>query len=235
MHENRQNPETPFHVMDCAPVLIATGHRAFSLRELKDSVAKVHPGSLHHHFWGKMLSTAFDEPEFTNDFSGWAFHELHDKTTAERLSVLRPRDFSSIESLRREIIDSLEARLDESEKIHMTVADQPFYFVRSQLVIFNTGRAITSLGELGEAVSEMTLGSIFYHFIEATRRTPEGADDFSTWIRMAPGDHENVCSRVIAIDPYLAPLREIRSLLTGIFHECFGSRPEGGGGEDLDG
>ncbi len=211
----------PFRIMDCTPVQIATGLKSYSLRELRDSIAQVHPGSLYHHFWGKMLSPSFDEPEFTNDFSGWAFHELHDKTLAERLSVLRPRDFDSIEVLRSELVDIIETRLDESEKIHLEVADQPFYFVRSQLVIFNTGRTINSFGELAPAVGEMTLGSIFYHFIEAARRTPIRTDDFTTWIRTVSMDQEDVCSRILAIDPYLASLREIRELLMNIFEEHF--------------
>ena len=225
----KENP--PFRVMDCTPVLIATGLKSYSLRELKDSVAQVHPGSLYHHFWGKMLSPSCDEPEFTTAFSGWAFHELHDKTTAERLSVLRPRDFDTIESLRLEIINIIETRLDESEKIHLTVADQPFHFLRSQLVIFNTGRTIKDFGELAPAIREMTVGSIFYHFIEAGRRTEDRTDDFTAWIRMISPDYEDVCSRVMAIDPYLASLREIRNMLVSIFEEncstCAGLSDEG--------
>ena len=233
MNKKPAGPGTvaPFRVMDCAPVLIATGLKSYSLRELMDSVAKVHPGSLYHHFWGKMLSPAFDEPEFSNDFSSWAFYELHDRTTAERLGVLRPRDFNSIESLRLEIINILESRLDESEKIHLTVADQPFHFVRSQLVIFHTGRTIDGFEELASGVREMTLGSVFYHFIEAARRTPDRTDDFTAWIRTISPDQEDVCSRVRSIDPYIFPLREIRSMLGTIFEEHFSPQQEARSGK----
>lgn len=207
--------------MDCAPVLIATGLKSYSLRELKDSIAQVHPGSLYHHFWGRLLTPSFDEPEYTNDFAAWTYHEMHDKTAAEMLSVIRPKDFNTVELLRSELIDILESRLDESEKIHLTVADQPFHFVRSQLVIFNTGRTIDRFEEMATALREMTSGSIFYHFIEAPRRSPDRTDDFTTWIRMISQDHEEVCSHVCAIDPYFSSLEEIRSILADIFEDYF--------------
>jgi hypothetical protein len=215
--------KSPFLIMDCAPVQIATGLKSYSLRELRDSIAKVHPGSLYHHFWGRLLSPTFDEPEYTNDFAAWTYHEMHDKKAAEMLSVTRPKDFDSIESLRSELIDILEARLDESEKIHLTVADQPFHFVRSQLVIFNTGRIIDRFEDMATSVREMTSGSIFYHFIEATRRTPDRTDDFTAWIRMTSPDWEPVCECISSIDPYFSSLEEIRSLLAEIFEEQFPS------------
>ena len=213
--------KSPFKIMDCAPVQIATGLKSWSLRELKDSIAQVHPGSLYHHFWGRLISPTFAEPEYTNDFAAWTYREVHDRETAEMLSVLRPKDFDSIESLRSELIDILESRLDESEKIHLTVADQPFHFIRSQLVIFNTGRTIDRFDEMAASIREMTSGSIFYHFIEATRRTPDHTDDFTTWIRMHSADHEEVCSHVLSIDPYFSSLEEIRSILADIFEEYF--------------
>lgn len=210
---------SPFRVMDCAPVQIATGMKSWSLRELKDSIAQVHPGSLYHHFWGRLISPTFDEPEYTNDFAAWAKHELHDKTTAEMLSMLRPKDFDSIELLREEMVDILERRLDESETVHLTLASQPFFFVRSQLVIFNTGRIIERIGDMAAAVREMTSGSIFYHFIEATRRTPVRTDDFTAWIRANDKGSESVCSRINAIDPYFSSLEEIQSMVVEILEE----------------
>jgi hypothetical protein len=210
-----------FLIRDCAPVLIATGLKSYSIRELKDTIAEVHPGSLYHHFWGRLLSPTFDEPEYTNDFAAWAYHEMHDKTTAELLSVPRPKDFDSIETLRLELIDILESRLDESEKIHLAVADQPFHFVRSQLVIFNTGRAVESPEEMAAALREMSSGSIFYHFIEASRRTEARTDDFTTWIREIFTDMELVCSHIESIDPYFSSLSEIRGILAEIFEEHF--------------
>jgi hypothetical protein len=213
--------KSPFKIMDCAPVQIATGLKSWSLRELKDSIAQIHPGSLYHHFWGRLISPTFAEPEYTNDFAAWARHELHDKTTAERLSMLRPKDFDSIESLRAEMIDILENRLDESETIHLAVASQPFYFVRSQLVIFNTGRVIERFGEMAAAVRDMTSGSIFYHFIEATRRTPVRTDDFTAWIRANDPEMEPICSHINAIDPYFSSLEEIRTMVADILELHF--------------
>ena len=40
-----------FSIFECAPVFIATGISAFTLRELTESLRIVHPGSIQHHFW----------------------------------------------------------------------------------------------------------------------------------------------------------------------------------------
>ena len=90
-------------------------------------------------------------------------------------------------------------------------------------MIFNTGRTIERLEDLSRATREMTSGSIFYHLIEATRRTQERTDDFSAWIRWVSPDPDDVCARIFSIDPYFYSLDEIRILLAEIFEEHFPS------------
>jgi hypothetical protein len=72
-----------------------------------------------------------------------------------------------------------------------------FHFVRSQMVVFDTDGKIEEPEELVEAVPKMSVGSIFYHFIDARRRSPEMMDDFHTWVRSC-GDHD-LCSQVAAV------------------------------------
>ncbi|HIE48161.1 TPA: hypothetical protein EYP84_04665, partial [Candidatus Bipolaricaulota bacterium] len=78
----------PFKVKDCTLIAIATGVQAQNLRELREKVETVHPGSIYYHFWGGMLHSRFEEPEFNNDFAAWVRHALHDPVLAERLAVI---------------------------------------------------------------------------------------------------------------------------------------------------
>ena len=49
----------PFEINDCALVGIATGRRAQSLREMRDILLDIHPGSIYYHFWGGLLRPYF--------------------------------------------------------------------------------------------------------------------------------------------------------------------------------
>ncbi|MDF1536005.1 MAG: DUF5752 family protein [bacterium] len=208
-----------FQVFDCAPVFIATGVRAFTLRELIESLRVVHLWSIQHHFWGRLLRPAVEEPEYSNDFAAWTGRELRDKVLAERLSVIYPSDYTDIEELRGEIIDVIENRLDEDLTSHTATAPQPFHFLRSQLVVFDTGIRIREPSELPDAIKRMSEGSIFYHFIEARRRTVKGRDDFSAWLELNPGDYHQLCAGLTAIDPYFSSLGEIRERLENLLRQ----------------
>ncbi len=206
-------------VFDCAPVFIATGIHACTIRELIEGLRVVHPGSVQHHFWGRLLRPVIDEPEYSNDFAGWTGRELRDKVLAERLSVIYPTDFTNVEEFRHGIIDIIENRLDEDLISHTAMARQPFHFLRSQLVVFDTGTRIGDRSELADAVKGMSEGSIFYHFVEARRRTEKRCDDFSAWLESNSGDYHQLCVDLTAIDPYFSSLCEIRDRLENLFRQ----------------
>ena len=94
-----------------------------------------------------------------------------------------------------------------------------FHFVRSQMVVFDTRGTIAEPEELVEAVPNMSVGSIFYHFIDARRRSPEMMDDFSTWLRA--GGEDDLCAQVAAVDPYFGSLVELRTQLADLFAKYF--------------
>jgi hypothetical protein len=209
----------PFLVKDCALVTIATGKKAQNLKEMRDHLLNVHLGSIYHHFWGGLLRPRFDAPEYNNDFAEWVHYALQDNILAERLSVINPDPFVNLESLRQELLNIIEQRLDETEALPWAKPDQQFHFLRSQMVVFDSQGKIGKPEELVEAVSKMSVGSIFYHFIDARRRSPEMMDDFRTWLR-SWGD-DDLCSQVAEVDPYFGSLVELRGQLTDLFAKYF--------------
>ncbi len=211
----------PFNVRDCALVAIATGIRAQNLREFREGLLNAHSGSIYHHFWGRLLHPQFDEPEYNNDFASWAAHGLHEKALAERLSMIDPADFSDIEELRQKLVDVVEARLDESEMVPWSRADQQFHFLRAQIVVLDTGKSLEDPRELAKILPQMSPGSIFYHFIDARRRTLDHGDDFCTWLLGIDHGYEKLQEELKAIDPYFSSLEEIRNILTSIFDRHF--------------
>lgn len=211
----------PFQVRDCTLVAMATGYRAQNLREFLDGLQRVSSGSIYHHFWGRLLQSQFHEPEYNNDFAAWVYHGLHEKPLAERLSVVDPTEFDDIQDLRQEVVERVAIRLDESEYVPWARADQQFFFRRSKIVVFDTGHRIANPAELPHVVPEMSQGSIFYHFIDARRRTPDRNDDFNAWLAGLDGVYDDLRRRLAAIDPYFSSLKELRRILTHLFTGYF--------------
>jgi hypothetical protein len=218
-------PMPPLLVKDCALITIATGIRAQNLRELRDRLETVHPSSVYYHFWGRLLAPSFEQPEFNNDFAAWARHGLHDHVLAERLAVVDPTEFPDQELLRQELIEIIEERLYESTMVPWAKADQQFYFKRSKIVVFDTKQRIEEPRMLPQVLPTLSLGSIFYHFIDARRRPPGGIDDFSAWLDAFGDAYAGLRSEIGSIDLYFSTMSEIRAHLA---HLCTTHLPAGG-------
>jgi MoaA/NifB/PqqE/SkfB family radical SAM enzyme len=59
----------------------------------------------------------------------------------------------------------------------------------------------------------MTNGSIYYHFLEARRRTPAGNDDFTAWLREEENRNAKYIRALESIDFYFHSLRNLKEEL----------------------
>lgn len=221
MSEMNETQPAPFVVKDCALITIATGKKAFTLRELADVLSDISVDSLYHHFWGDLLAPHFEQREYNNDFAGWARHELHDGILAERLAMIDTTIFTNLEDLRQEILAILETRLDESEYLHWIRATRQFEFLRSQIVVFDAQKRAGTPQELAGLLPVFSTGSIFYHFVDARRRMPVGADDFSAWVNQFGEPFHCLSEQLRAVEPYFGTLTEMRTQLTEVFKKHF--------------
>ncbi|MEQ9619279.1 MAG: DUF5752 family protein [Deltaproteobacteria bacterium] len=203
----------PFHVKDCALLRIATGEHAQNLNELRDKLLTVHPESIYYHYWGRKFRPRFTDPEYNNDFAEWAYQNLHDAELAERLSVIDPSHASSPEELRAELIDVIEKCLYERETAPASRQDEQFYFVRAQVVVFDTDCVINKPEELPGLIDKLSDGSVFYHFINAARRTENRTNDFSAWLSDIGDGYGELSALVSAIEPYFLNMTDIRERL----------------------
>lgn len=213
---------TPFEVKDCALIAVATGRRAQNLRELRNLLQDIDLNCIYYHFWGGLLRPRFDNPEYHNDFAIWVAHSLHNKTLAEKLALIDPAKYESMDELRYEIIDIIEESLDETEYPLWANRDDQFEFIRSQLVVFNTNMSIKDPAEMTDYVSQMSSGSIFFHFIDGRRRNTREVDDFRNWLLQFGDEYMELVELIEVIDPYFSSLTELRSQLTGAFSYYFG-------------
>lgn len=217
----------PLKLRDCAQVAIATGRWAGDVRELREQLTAAEDASIYHHFWGRLLLPQFDEPEYNNDFASWAAHSLHDKALAERLSAVNPSRFASMDEVRHELIDILEQRLDENELLAWRQSDHGFYFMRAQMVVFETKWSITTPEELRDVLEHVSEGTIFYHFIDARRRTEQRSDDFSLWLGACGDQYSELANALHSIDPYFSSLFGLRQRLINTFNQVQGVQAYG--------
>lgn len=217
----RNNNPKSFKIRDCALASLATGLKAQNLKELKKNISEVESESLYYHFWAGLLQPRLGDPEYNNDFASWVRHTLHDKVLAERLGMIDPTEHPDLEELREQLLDIIEERLDEVEYLSWCRIDEQFQFITSQIVIFDTDREIRKPAELTEIIPNMTSGSIFYHFIDARRRTFGNIDDFSTWLYGFNDRYSDLIYGLSAIDPFFSSLTELRTQISETVNEYF--------------
>ena len=210
-----------FYMKDCALIAIATGKRAQNLRELRERLRQIEPGSIYYHFWGGLLRPRFDDPEYHNDFAIWVSRSLHNESVAERLGAIDPAVFESIEDLRNELMEIMDESLDETEFPHWAKRDEQFEFIRSQIVVFDTAVSVTRPEELLDVIRGISLGSIFYHFIDARHRNENSLDDFQNWLLGFGDDYALLCRKIREKNSYFSPLRELKNDLEEVFAEHF--------------
>ena len=173
---------TPFEVKDCALLARMSGlPPAVNLRELRDRIAVCGENVLFHHFCETTLRSTFDNPDYRNDFAVWSKLYLGDRVLAERLGILDPYEYPSLGELRAATLEVIDERLGESTTIPWARPGDEIYFMEATTVVFDTGIRISHPGEFAAAIGAMTGGSVYYHFLEARRRSPIGKDDFTAW------------------------------------------------------
>ncbi|HEX9849869.1 DUF5752 family protein [Candidatus Deferrimicrobium sp.] len=174
---------TPFEVKDCALLTRMSGlPPAFNLRELRERIAACSDNVLFHHYCETTLRPTFDNPDYRNDFAVWSKLYLGDRVLAERLGILDPYSFPSLGDLRAATLEVIDERLGELTMIPWARPGDEFFFMEATTVMFSAGVRISHPSELADAVREMTNGSIYYHYLEARRRSPIEKDDFTAWL-----------------------------------------------------
>jgi Family of unknown function (DUF5752) len=88
-------------------------------------------------------------------------------------------------------------------------------------VVFDTYRRVTQPAELARVLPELSVGSIFYHLIDARRREPTAVDDFRAWLLSLGPEYKPLCDSLAEIDPYFESLFVLRDRLAQTFKAYF--------------
>lgn len=203
----------PFFVKSCALAVISTGEFVMTLAHLKEVMKRIPLRSIYYHFWGSRLRASFTHPDYYNDFAYWAHSSLHDSILSERLGILDPTEFTDLEDLRKALIEVIDERLDEIEYSSWSKDEIQFQFLEASTIVFDTSIKVTHPKELKSVIPSLSFNSIFYHFIDARRRTPERIDDFCFWLKNFGNEYSELIKKIKSIDPFFSDLSTIRQRL----------------------
>lgn len=212
----------PFEVKDCALITRMGGvEAAVSLRELREGIARCPLECLFHHFCETQLRPTFDDPEFSNDFAVWSAKQVRDRVLAERLGVLNPYDFDHLEHLRSAALEVIDDRLAEVGHHQFAPAGEEFRFMRAVTVVFDVGMELHTPEDLVNRLPEFSTSSVYYHFVEARRRTEGHLDDFSSWLAGFGSGTEKLLQALHGIDFYYLTLPELKDALLDAVYRPF--------------
>ena len=205
-----------FEFVTCSELIQILCLRADDEQELATILAEVPLDSVHYHTHGHFLRHGFVGAPYPNDFATWAAVQVRDRGLAERLAVISPLDFPTLEGLREEILTILDDHLSRLSIVPQVIFGEPFEFMQSRIVEVSTGVVAHSLADFRKGLAAVPVSAIYFHTIEASRRLGGSETDFAAWLREGLG-MEKLSAAFSRVDPYTGSLERLR---TEFLHLC---------------
>jgi len=204
--------DTTFRFIGCSEIQEILGKQAEDERQLAEFLEDVPLDSVYYHTHGFFLRSRFIERTYPNDFAQWVGEQVRDHLLAERLCVVDPFDFPSLEALREELISIIDDHLTSLPTVPRVGFGSPFHFNRSRILEVPTGLEAKTLPDLRDGISEVDVSALYFHVFEAHMRLQRDENDISAWIRGSL-KLPDLADRIKALNPYLGSLERLRSSL----------------------
>lgn len=204
----------PFRFAGCIEVRQTLDVHALDERELMQRIAEVPAGSIFFHTFGYFLRHRAFTTAYGNDFARWAAVEIGDSALAERLAVVDPFAFSSVEELREHLVTILQDHLRGREVVRRVEFDRGFHFQQSHIVEVPLGVSAETLVEFRAGLATVDESAIYVHTVE-TRAGQRRTEAFSEWLRDSLALPE-LAEQFERADPYLTSLERVRGRLLSL-------------------
>lgn len=204
--------ENVFRFLGCSEIQELLGKQAEDERTLAELLEEVPLDSVYFHTHSFFLRHRFIERTYPNDFAEWIGEQVRDHVLAERLAVVDPFEYPSLEALREELVSLIDDHLSGLATVPRVGFGAPFYFSRSRILEVPTGLEARTLREFRAAISEVDVSVIYFHVFESHLRLQREENDFAAWIRHGL-KLTDLADRMKALNPYLGSLERLRSNL----------------------
>jgi hypothetical protein len=200
----------PFVFTGCVEVRQALQRTASDERELMDRLEEVPAGSVFYHTHGYFLRHRPITTAYGNDFAAWVAVQVRDQALSERLAVVNPFEFPSLEALREELVTVVHDHLRRLRAVPRVESGEAFHFQQSYIVEVELGPPATTLAEFRDGVAAVDASAVYFHMVEARARLGRRSGDFAEWIRVSLGLTE-LAERIERIDSYMTSLERVRA------------------------
>lgn len=195
----------------------ATGLRAATLTQLVALLRKVPDGCIYYHTHYFLLTHHYLTPEPPNDFAYWVTEVLGEERLGELLAGIDVMEHSTLQSLREVLVGTIEEYLISTPVARLRFASEgeEFFFVKSVHVVMPTSHQASTLAEFAEALSRISIHSLYFHVFDARLRVGRPTNDFAVWLGEQLG-LTDLEERIANLDPYAHTLEVLRSLVLSL-------------------
>jgi len=174
-----------------------------------EGLEQVPAGSIYYHTHSIFLRHPRIAGGYPNDFANWVATQVGDKGLAERLAVVDPYRFATIEELREELVSVVESHIATLQPVPRCVFGDPFFFVQSHVFEVPTGLEARSLSEFRRCLAKADLSAVYLHTLHARVRGEVAGGNFAHWIGEDLG-LDSLAAAIGRINPFLGGLEQIR-------------------------
>lgn len=207
--------QRPFIFYGCMELREILGKTAENEKELADLIEEVPSDSIFYHTHSFLLRQRFPNGEYPNDFANWVATEVEDRVLGERLGIIDPSEFETLEALREEILSTIDDHLAGVRIIPRVIFGEPFSFMQSQIIQIPTGLHSLTLPEFCQGLEQIDVSSLYFHFFEVRHRLKRREYDIPIWLMEELGLNE-LAEEIRRIRLYSLPLEQLRSKLLGL-------------------
>ena len=166
---------------------------------------------MHHAF----REYTFAPGQFSNDFAQWVGEDLEEARLAERLAAIDIQEFTDLEDLRARLVEIIEDHLMNAVEIRKAPDGREFYFLTGTALINATAYEVTTMEEFANALNNVGMRSIYFHYFDARLRLGRKTNDFSNWIEYSLNEPE-IAHKINTLDPYFLTMDQLKHRIIDI-------------------
>ena len=190
-------------------LVVLTGVSVTTLVGLRAELHNVPTSSIFLHTHREYLAHDFQRSNHANDFARWVSTALHEEALAEKLAAIDLLAFTTMESLREALINTVDEHLSALDRPSPECrAEEAFHFCQSHNFVLPTGLVAKSVNDFFEKMKKLSSASLYFHFFEARLRLGHRTNDFSRWL--ADQGRRDLADAIDGLNPYTRTLDELR-------------------------
>ena len=198
-----------FQFRGCVEIKELTGRKAEDEARLMELIEEASADAIYYHTHSYFLRHFYIAGPYSNDFANWAAVQVRDKVLGEKLSAITPSLGHSIEDIRVELIEVIDAHLSTLKSVPSVIYGDAFHLMKSRIIEIPTNLEAKNLWEFRDVLAVVDASAIYNHIFEARLRVKKGRSDFAIWMEEVLGLKE-LADAVEQVDAYMYSLEGLR-------------------------